>query len=67
MLLLMVESAQAADCPPVCYVCVCVCLSAEHAHCLAADCMLAETLLCVITGETKPMDQNSPIMTKIDI
>lgn len=32
---------------------VCVCLFAEGAHCLAADCMLAETLLCVIMGGKK--------------
>lgn len=32
---------------------VCVCLYAEYAHGLAADCMLAETLLCVIMGGNK--------------
>lgn len=39
VLLLVAESAHAADCLPVCCVCVC----AECAHCLAADCMQAET------------------------
>lgn len=70
VLLLMAESAQAADYLPVCCVyalCVCVCLYAECAHCLVADCMLAKTLLCVITGETKPTDENLPVTTKIDI
>lgn len=38
--------------PPQC-VCVFICWVCT------ADCMLAETLLCVITGETKPIDQDS--------
>lgn len=52
MLLLMAESAKAADCPPVCCV-YSVCLYAEYAHCLAANCMLAKTLLCVIMRGNK--------------
>lgn len=36
-------------------------LYAEFAHCLKVDCTLAEALLCVITVETKPIDQSLPI------